>query len=149
MRHIILNRPEQCPFRTIGCQGNLCGHPARTSPLYCDTAPSAIASDGFPLMCPLLSATTRYTEQEYIFERWLVETRKHTPYVSNTHMRMIHKFHAAGITDEMITTMNPIAVIRTLESKKGVLYSSSHRDTLKRSIHRYCDFMEAMNQEAK
>lgn len=144
MRHIILNRPAQCPYRTIGCNGNLCGHPAGTSPLYCDTALSAIATDGFPLMCPLVSTITRYSEQEYIFKKWLVETRKHPAHVSNIHMRLIHKFHDAGITDETIATTNPITLIRMLENKRGTMYSSSSRDTLKRAIHRYCDFMTAM-----
>ena len=53
MRQISLNRPQQCPYRTKGCHGVLCGHPAGDAPLYCDTAENALAKDRFPGLCPL------------------------------------------------------------------------------------------------
>lgn len=51
--NLTINRPEQCPYRSRGCRGDLCGYPGGRTPLYCDTAPSAIAKDKFPLQCPL------------------------------------------------------------------------------------------------
>lgn len=51
--NININRPEQCPYRSRGCKGDLCGYPGDKTPLYCDRAASAVGRDKFPLMCPL------------------------------------------------------------------------------------------------
>lgn len=50
---VTINRPEQCPHYSRGYCHNLCGYPSPGAPLYCDTAPSAVGADGFPLNCPL------------------------------------------------------------------------------------------------
>jgi hypothetical protein len=51
--NLVINRPEQCPYRSPGCRDTLCNHPAGNSPLYCDTSASAVGKDKFPLNCPL------------------------------------------------------------------------------------------------
>lgn len=60
---IVINRPEQCPFRSRGCKADLCGYPADKSPLHCDTHPNAIAKDKFPLMCPLRENESKPQEE--------------------------------------------------------------------------------------
>jgi len=48
-----ISRPSLCPWHTPGASFNPCGHPQAVHHLYCDTAGSAIADDGFPQDCPL------------------------------------------------------------------------------------------------
>lgn len=50
-----ITRPEKCPhYSPSRCRkGGLCGFCSPGAPLYCDTAPSAVGADGFPLNCPL------------------------------------------------------------------------------------------------
>lgn len=48
-----ITRPQKCPHREEGKRKSLCLFPEYGTPLYCDTAASAVGQDGFPKDCPL------------------------------------------------------------------------------------------------